>query len=179
MAQRHRMADGTRGRISAIPAGTGHDGDYRPLCSDTVPTISAHTALCPAIPASETTSRGLLGPGHHRLQASAPDQPPSRSLGTIHQGLGYLGVRARRDPHCSAASALTEASASRAANPQRSASWPPHLLRGSPEAPMMHRVGCDQHVAPVLQRTDHSDDHAATGTGHRARTCCPCWHDAA
>jgi hypothetical protein len=98
MARHHRMVDGTRGRINAIPAGTGHGGDYRPLCSDAVSMISAHTALCPVIPASKTTSRGQLGPGHHRLQDSAPDQPPSRGLGTVHQGLGHLGVRARRDP---------------------------------------------------------------------------------
>ena len=46
---------------------------------------------------------------------------------------------------------------------------------------------------PGTPRTDHSDDHAATGTGHRVRTyhhaatgtghrvrtCRPCWHDAA
>ena len=137
-----------------------------------MPTISAHTALCPAIPASKTTSHGLLGPGHHRLQASAPDQPPPRGLGTIHQGLGYLGVRARRDHHCGAASALTEASASRAANPQRSVSWPLRLLRGSPEAPMMHRVRRDQHVALVLQGrttpTTTPPQEQATGLGHTA-----------
>ena len=37
--QRHTGRDRAR-RISAIPAGTGYGGDYRPLCPNAVPTIS-------------------------------------------------------------------------------------------------------------------------------------------
>ena len=84
-------------------------------------------------PSQRTRSAALSEPRHYtprsRLsRGSCSPRPPLRcSLGTDR----CLGLRA--------------------ANPQRSASWPLHLLRGSPEAPMMHRVGRDQHVAPVLQ----------------------------
>jgi len=116
-----------------------------------MPTISAHTTLCLTIPASKTTLRGQLGPGHHRLQASAPDQPPSRGLGTVHQGLGYLGIRVCRGPPLRCSLGTDRASASPTVDPRRSAPRPQHLLRGNPGAPMTHRDGCDQHVAPALQ----------------------------
>ena len=109
------------------------------------------------------------------ITASKPARQISRPLGasTLYTKVSAIsGFSARRDPHCGAALALTEASASRAANPQRSASWPPHLLRGSPEAPIMHRVGRDQHVAPVLQGrttpTTTPPQEQATGLGHTA-----------
>ena len=172
MARRHRMADGTRGRISAIPAGTGHGGDYRPLCSDAVPMISTHTTLCPMIPASKTTSHGQLGQGHHRLQAGAPDQPPTQGLDTVHQGLGYLGVCARRDPPLRCSLGTDQASASRTVRPHRLAHPPPHPLRGSPRALTTHRIGWDWHAAPVLQGrttpTTTPPQEQATGLGHAA-----------
>ena len=90
----------------------------------------------------------------------------------MHQGLDFLGIRVYRDPPLRRSLGTDRASASRAANPQRSASWPPRLLRGSPEAPMMHRVGRDQHVAPVLQGrttpTTTPPQEQATGLRHTA-----------
>ena len=49
------------------------------------------------------------------------------------------------------------ASASCTVSPQRLARSPPHPLRGSPRAPMMHRIGCDHHA-----------QEQATGLGHAA-----------
>ena len=98
MARHRIMADGTWGRITTIPARTGHGRDYRSLYPDVVHTISARTTLCPAIPASKTTRHGRPGPGHHHLQTSTPDQSLSLGLSTMHQGLSYLGIRVRRDP---------------------------------------------------------------------------------
>ena len=77
------MADATQGRISAIPAGTGYGGDYRPLCPNAVSTICAIPAgigyggnyrpLCPnTVP---TISRPL--------EASAPYTKVSAILGIV------------------------------------------------------------------------------------------------
>ena len=90
------MADATRGHISAIPAGTGHGGDYRPLCPNTVSTIGAIPAgtgygedyrpLCPnAVP---TISRPLEASALYTkvsaiLGFAPAETPPLRcSLGT-------------------------------------------------------------------------------------------------
>ena len=104
------MADATRGRISAIPAGTGHGGDYQPLCPNTVSTISAIPArigyggdyrpLCPnAVPtisrpleasALYTRVSAILGfvPAETptAVQASAPTKSRPRPL-SVHSGL--------------------------------------------------------------------------------------------
>ena len=90
-AQHHKKTDVTRSRISTIPAGAGHGGDYRPLCPATVTTISAWDRVW----------WGLLATvSYHCVH----DQPPvqglgavHQSLGTVHQGLGNVGVRACRD----------------------------------------------------------------------------------
>ena len=134
--------------------------------------ISAHTALCSAIPASKTTQHGQLGPGYHRLQADAPGQPPTRGLSTMHQGLGYLGVRARRDPPLRCGLGADQASALRTVRPQWSARPPSHPLRGCPGAPTTHRIGWDGHAAPVPQgRTTPMTtppQEQTTGLGHAA-----------
>ena len=51
----------------------GAAADYRPLCSGAVPTISACTTLCPAIPAPKTTRHGKSHPGRRRLSISTQD----------------------------------------------------------------------------------------------------------
>ena len=87
--------------ISAIPAGTGHGGDYRPLCPNAVSTISAIPAgtgygkdyrpLCPnAVP---TISRPLEASALYTKVsailgfAPAETPPPRCSLDTDHSGL--------------------------------------------------------------------------------------------
>ena len=159
MAQHHGMTDGTRGRINTIPTGTGHGGDYRPLCPNAVSTISAIPAgtgysgdyrpLCPnAVP---TISRPL--------KASAPYTKVSAILGIV--------PAETPPPWCSLDT--DQVSATRVVRPQWLARPPPHPLRGSPGAPMTHRIGWDDHAAPVLQGrttpTTTPPQEQATGPG--------------
>ena len=162
MAQRHRMADGTRGRISAIPAGTGHGGDYRPLCPNAVSTISAIPAgtgyggdyrpLCP------NTVPMISRP----LKASALYTKVSAILRFVPAETPL--------PRCSLDT--DQVSASRAVHPQWLARPPPHPLRGSPRAPTTHRIGWDWHAAPLLPGrttpTATPPQEQATGFGHAA-----------
>ena len=192
MAQRHGMADGTRGRISAIPAGTGHGGNYRPLCPNAVPTISAIPAgtgygrdyrpLCPnAVSTISAIPAGIGYDGDYRplcpnavpminrpLKASALYTRASVILGFVPAETSPPQCKPRHQlspglAHSPSTVACTFVAAS---TPRHS--WGSHDaqdLMGQPRR-------------PSTLRTNHSYDHAATGTGHRARTCHPYWHDA-
>ena len=82
----------TRGRISAILAETGHGGDYRPLCPTTV---SYHCVHDQHHTGWDRVRRGLPATVSKRY---THDRPLAQGLGTVHQGLGDLGVHACRDP---------------------------------------------------------------------------------
>jgi hypothetical protein len=107
------------------------------------------------------------------------DWPPAQGLGTVHRGLGDLGVRACRDPppqykprHRPSLSLAH--SPSTVACTFAATSTPRHSQGSHDAQDLMGRPR-----RPSTPRMDHSDDHAATGTGHRARMCHPYWHDAA
>ena len=95
------MADATRGRISAIPAGTGHC--VLPLCPRSAPYrlgkgttgITYHCVHDQHHTDWERIRRGLSTTVSKRC---THDRPPAQGLGTVHRGLGDLGVRACRDP---------------------------------------------------------------------------------
>jgi len=74
----------------------------------TVPPADACTTLCYLTPTPRTARRGESGPGPCSLEISVQDQLLPPSLGNPLQGLGSLGIRARRAPHDGSASAPTE-----------------------------------------------------------------------
>ena len=186
------MADATRGRISAIPARTEHDGDYRPLCPTTVSTISAIPAgtghdedyrpLCPTtVSTISTIPAGTGYDGDYRplcpnavpmigrpLKASALYTGASAILGFVPAETPPPQCKPRHRPSLGLAHSPSTVACTFTATSTPRLSW------GSHDA--QDRMGRPRR--PSAPRTDHSDDHAATGTGHRARTCRPCWHDA-
>ena len=136
----------------------------------TVPTTDTHTALCCLTPtAPRTTWRGESSPGHYSLGISVQDQLLPLSLGNLLQGLGNLGIHARRAPHDGSASAPTEPRLfTRSTHSDRHVAR--HTLRQAiTGAPTSHRIGCDRCVAPVHQGQGPLLDHAATVTSYRAQ----------
>ena len=144
----------------------------------TVPTTDARTALCYLTPAPRTTRRGQSSPGHYSLGISVQDQLLPPCLGNLLQGLGNLGIRARRAPHDGSASAPIEPRLSTLSAYSDRHVVHHALLEAITGAPTSHRIGCDRRVAPALQGQDHSIDHATTVIGYRARTCRLYSHDA-
>ena len=88
------------------------------------------------------------------------------------------GLRLPRPPHRSTSLGPDQVSASCIVRPQRltvaATSTPRHSWGSHDAQDLMGRPH-----RPSTPRMGHSDDHAATGTGHRAWTCRPCRHDAA
>ena len=140
---------------------------------DKHPHYSVPPNPCPRNNAAWGVKSGSLWPQN---QHTRPTAPPN--LGNILQGLGNLGIRARRASHDGSASAPTESQllTQSTHGDRRVDRHAP--LQANTGAPTTHRIGCDRRVAPVLQGRDHSIDHAATVTGYRARTCRLHSHDA-
>ena len=156
------MADATRGRISAIPAGTGHGGDYRPLCPNAVSTIST-------IPAGTGYGRDYRPLCPNTVPTISRPLEASAMYTKVSAILGFMPAETP-PPRCSLDT--DQVLASRTVRPQWLARSPPHPLRGSPGAPTTHMIGWDQHAAPVLQGqttpTTAPPQEQATGLGHAA-----------
>jgi len=180
------MADATRGRISAIPAGTEHDGDYRPLCPTTVSTISAIPAgtghdgdyrpLCPTtVSTISAIPAGIGYDGDYRplcpnavpmigrpLKASALYTGASAILGFVPAETPPPQCQPRHRPSLGLAHSPSTVACTFAA-----ASTPRHS-RGSHDAQDL--MGWPRR--PSTPRMDHSDGRTAqeqaTGLGHAA-----------
>ena len=175
-AQRHRKTDTTRSHISTIPARTGHGGDYRPLCPNTVTTINRRQRL----------GQDMAGvTGHCVLplcpRSTARSRPRHCTLRSRHCTSGprqYWGPRLPRPPHRSTSLGPDQVSASCIARLRRlmaaATSAPRHSWGSHDAQDLMGRPR-----RPSTLRMGHSDDHAATGIGHRARTCRPYRHNTA
>ena len=158
-------------RVNAIPSRTGRGRGYRLLCSDAVPTTSARTTLCHLTPAPGTTRRGESSPGHRSLRISAQDQLLPPSLCNSLQGLGSLGIHARRAPHDGSASVPTEPWLFTLSMHSDRHVVGHALCQAITRAPTWHRIRCDRRIAPVHQGQDRSVDHAATVVSYRTQAC--------